>query len=141
MPDKWNKQGRQMTVRESEGCIVPMQLQSQWGETKPGNAGGGKASEPIRHRGALASEHSVGPGEFHDAGNERLSTFASIGGEPDAVTPHVRIWEGPRVNEARLKSCDTTPGNPWQTGNTNLNLNQRDLGLLAPRSRAGWFAS
>ena len=51
--------------------------------------------------------------------------------EPDAVTPHVRICEGPRVNAARLKSCDTTMGNQWPTGNTKLNLNPRDLGLLA----------
>ena len=34
------------------------------------------------------------------------------GREPDAVTPHVRICEGPRVNEAWLKSCDTTTGKP-----------------------------
>lgn len=50
--------------------------------------------------------------------------------EPDAVTPHVRIYEGPRVNAARLTYCDTTRGNGWQTVNTKLNLNQRDLGLL-----------
>ncbi len=49
-----------------------------------------------------------------------------------AVTRHVRIYEGPRVNAARLKYCDTTTGNQWQTGNTNLNLNQRDRGLLSP---------
>jgi len=50
--------------------------------------------------------------------------------EPDAVTPHVRIYEGPRVNAARLSYCDTARGNGWPTVNTNLNLNQRDLGLL-----------
>ena len=56
--------------------------------------------------------------------------------EPDAVTPHVRICEGPRVNWKRLKSCDTTTGNQWTTGNTNLNLNPKDLGLLT-QSREG----
>ena len=50
--------------------------------------------------------------------------------EPDAVTPHVRIYEGPSVNAARLQYCDNTKGNRWQTGNTKLNLNQRDLSLL-----------
>lgn len=51
--------------------------------------------------------------------------------EPDAVTRHVRICEGPRVNAARLKYCDTTTGNQWQTVNTKRNLNQRDPGLLS----------
>ena len=52
--------------------------------------------------------------------------------EPDALTAHVRIYEGPRVNAARLEYCDTTRGNGWPTVNTNPNLNQRDLGLLTP---------
>ena len=34
-PDKLKKQGKQMTVRESDRCIVPV---------KPGNSGGGKAA-------------------------------------------------------------------------------------------------
>ena len=56
-------------------------------------------------------------------------------GEPDARKWHVRIGEGPRVNEARLEYCGTTTGNRWQTVNTNPNLNRRDLGLLAPSAR------
>ena len=39
MPDKLEKQGRQMATGKSEGCIVPL---------KPGNSGGGKAAEPSR---------------------------------------------------------------------------------------------
>ena len=37
-----------MAIRESEGCIVPLKLKDQLSELKPGNAGAGKASEPIR---------------------------------------------------------------------------------------------
>ncbi len=37
-----------MTLRESEGCIVPLKLEVQSSGSKPGNAGAGKASEPTR---------------------------------------------------------------------------------------------
>ena len=37
-----------MTLRESEGCIVPLKLEDQSSGSKPGNAGAGKASEPTR---------------------------------------------------------------------------------------------
>ena len=57
--------------------------------------------------------------------------------EPDAVTRHVRIYEGPRVKKAGLKSCNTIMGNQWPTGNTKLNLNQRDLGLLTRAAKSG----
>ena len=39
MPEKWNKQQRQMTLWESDDCVVPM---------TPGNAGRGKAVRPAR---------------------------------------------------------------------------------------------
>ena len=42
-------------------------------------------------------------------------------------------------NYARLKYCDTTMGNRWPTGNTNLNLNVKDTFLLARSGLA--FAS
>jgi len=48
MPDKLQKQGRQMTLWESDGCIVPQQLADQASETTPGNSGRGKASRPSR---------------------------------------------------------------------------------------------
>jgi hypothetical protein len=91
MPDKPNQQGRQMTLRESEGCIVPLKLQCQWGESKPGNAGAGKASKPVRPRVEVSSEHSVGLGRCGHVGNGQLALLAGTGGEPDGVTPHVRI--------------------------------------------------
>lgn len=37
-----------MTLRESDGCIVPQHLEVQSRETKPGNSGQGKASKPSR---------------------------------------------------------------------------------------------
>ncbi len=48
MPDKRNKQGRQMTLRESDGCIVPLNRKDQLRGSKPGNAGAGKAAKPSR---------------------------------------------------------------------------------------------
>jgi RNA-directed DNA polymerase len=48
MPDKLNKQGRQTTDRESDGCIVPMKPEIQSGGQKPGNSGVGKAARPSR---------------------------------------------------------------------------------------------
>lgn len=41
-----------------------------------------------------------------------------------------------------MKYCDTTRGNGWTTGNTNLILNPRDRNLLAAsRNRPGWRVS
>jgi RNA-directed DNA polymerase len=48
MSDKLQKQGRQMTLWESDGCMVPQQLADQASETKPGNSGRGKVSRPSR---------------------------------------------------------------------------------------------
>ena len=48
MPYKLKKRGRQMTLWESDGRIVPLQLADQTSETKPGNSGGGKAAKPSR---------------------------------------------------------------------------------------------
>ena len=46
MPDKLKKQGRQMTLWESDCCIVPLTLEDQSSETKLGNASAGKADQP-----------------------------------------------------------------------------------------------
>lgn len=97
MPDKLNRQGRQMTLRESEGCIVPLKLEDQSSGSKPGNAGAGKAPKPVRVSigtlSGLRAGHRVISGE-HATGVEP----AGAGGEPDALTAHVRFWEGPVVN-------------------------------------------
>jgi RNA-directed DNA polymerase len=61
MPDKSNKQGRQMTLRESDGCIVPPKLEGQSSGQKPGNAGVGKAARPSRESGRTAPVRSGGP--------------------------------------------------------------------------------
>ncbi len=37
-----------MTLWESDGRIVPLQLADQAGESKPGNSGAGKAAKPSR---------------------------------------------------------------------------------------------
>ena len=48
MPEKWNKQRRQMTLRDSDGRIVPKQPEVRSGSDKPGNAGAGKAARISR---------------------------------------------------------------------------------------------
>ena len=56
------------------------------------------------------------------------------GWEPDALTAHVRFWEGSVLHWAGIENCDTTKGNEWQTGNTNPILNLRDAVLLTGRT-------
>jgi hypothetical protein len=102
--------------------------------SKPGNAGAGKASEPVRVATGMLTGHRAGlwaisPG-VHAPGLEP----AGAGGEPGALTAHARFWEGPRVNWTWIKYCDTTTGNGWTTGKTNRILTPRDPGLLT-RSR------
>ena len=85
MPDKLKKQGRQMATGKSEGCIVP---------AKPGNSGGGKAAEPTRGTtlGIVRTQsrnRGANPG-----GPQRTIVCECVGGEPDALTVHVRFWEG-----------------------------------------------
>ena len=48
MPDKPNQQGRQTTLRESDGRIVPRPAEFRSAGEKPGNAGVGKTARPIR---------------------------------------------------------------------------------------------
>jgi len=48
--------------RESEGCIVPLKLEAQSSGSKPGNAGAGKASKPVRVATEAPSGHSAGLG-------------------------------------------------------------------------------
>lgn len=48
MPNKLKKQERQMILRESDGCILPLQLADQASESKRGNSRAGKASKPSR---------------------------------------------------------------------------------------------
>ena len=43
MPDKPSQRGRQMTFRESDGCIVPLKSGDQPDGMKPSNIGAGKA--------------------------------------------------------------------------------------------------
>jgi hypothetical protein len=48
-----------MTFRESEGCIVPLKLNYQLSGRKPGNAGVGKAPEPVRETICAPIGHSA----------------------------------------------------------------------------------
>ena len=86
-----------MALRESEGCIEPLKLNNQWSGSKPGNAGAGKASEPTRVATWSLPGHSAGP-EVVTGRPATCGVHASVGGEPDALTAHVRFWEGPEVN-------------------------------------------
>ena len=99
-----------MPYRESEGCIVPLKLDNASSRTKPGNAGAGKASKPSRWLNLTSTEHSVGYG-CQTWGAATHTRCAGDGGEPDALTAHVRFWEGAFPNWEWLKYCDTTRGN------------------------------
>ena len=63
MPEKWNKRRRQMTLRDSDGRIVPQPPKVQLGSEKPGNTGLGKAVRIFRDQDAppptLSGETSV----------------------------------------------------------------------------------
>jgi hypothetical protein len=102
MPAKRNKQQRQMTFWDSDDCIVPLTLEDQSSGWKPGNAGVGKAVRPTRVPERALSAHS-GRIAVNPRSDSQLSFGEpGVGWEPDAVTRHVRIYEGPRVNAARL---------------------------------------
>jgi group II intron reverse transcriptase/maturase len=60
MPDKSKWQGRQMTLRESDGGIVPLSPADQAGESMPGNAGAGKAAKLTRDSARAPTVHSDG---------------------------------------------------------------------------------
>ena len=60
MPNKLKKQGKQMTVRESDRCKVP-QTSANAERTKPGNAGEGKAATPSRSSDHASTGRSDGP--------------------------------------------------------------------------------
>jgi hypothetical protein len=60
MPNKLKKQERQMTLWESDDCIVPEQSAVQADETKPSNVGGGKAVKLTRVANRGAAIHSDG---------------------------------------------------------------------------------
>ena len=60
MPAERKTRERQMTFWESDGRIVPQQHAGQAWETKPGNAGGGKAAKPTRDADRAATVGSDG---------------------------------------------------------------------------------
>ena len=77
---------------KSEGCIVPM---------KPGNSGGGKAAKRwSSFREALPglSAGTVVTTYLADRSIQQLLSRDSYRGEPDALTAHVRFWEGAKLN-------------------------------------------
>jgi hypothetical protein len=57
------------------------------------------------------------------AGSARKCVGA--GGEPDALTAHVRFWEGAVPNWRWSRYCDTTTGNQVATVKTNFDLRPR----------------
>ena len=77
---------------KSEGCIVPM---------KPGNSGGGKAAERWSSVRKALSGHRSGTIVSTDLAGRMIQHWLdrdSYRGEPDALTAHVRFWEGAKLN-------------------------------------------
>ena len=60
MPDKPNQRGRQMTLRESDGRIVPKPAEVQSVRRKLGNASVGKAARVSRDSDRTSSVHRDG---------------------------------------------------------------------------------
>ena len=79
-------------IGKSEGCIVPM---------KPGNSGGGKAAERWSSVRKALSGHRSGTIVRLDLAGRMIQRWLdrdSYRGEPDALTAHVRFWEGAKLN-------------------------------------------
>ena len=79
---------------KSEGCIVPK---------KPGNSGGGKACQAMEAIGPNIpwTLRQVMDGKSFPLQNDlerKFSSRDSHRGEPDALTAHVRFWEGTMLN-------------------------------------------
>ena len=90
MPDKLKKQGRQMATGKSEGRIVPL---------KPGNSGGGKAVERSSHFGQGIVRTLWRDTDDNRTEPQSAALLRECGrGEPDALTAHVRFWEGANPN-------------------------------------------
>ena len=60
MPEKPKRQRRQMTLWESDDCIVPKKLEDQSSESTSGNAESGKAVRPIRVSSRPPATHRSG---------------------------------------------------------------------------------
>jgi hypothetical protein len=78
---------------KSEGRIVPAQPLVPVGETKRGNARGGKAAKPVRRSNRALPGLSAGL-QVPTWAVDSARKCVSAGGEPDALTAHVRFWEG-----------------------------------------------
>ena len=77
---------------KSEGCIVP---------TKPGNSGGGKAAKRWWSSREALTGLCAGTVVTTDLGARTFQPWLiqdSHRGEPDALTAHVRFWEGAQLN-------------------------------------------
>ena len=74
MPTEPQRQERQTTLWESDGRIVPLSLEDQSSESKPGNAGAGKAARPTRDSNRTPTVLSDGPAVLNRL--DRITTRA-----------------------------------------------------------------
>lgn len=79
MPDKPKQQGRQTTLRESDGCIVPLRSEVQSGGDKSGNSDAGKAARPSRDQASELPTLSGGTSVLERL--DRITTRAESHGE------------------------------------------------------------
>ncbi len=134
MPAERQTRERQTTFWESDGRIVPQQLEDQSSETKPGNAGGGKAIKPGTER-SLVRDSDRAPTVLSDGPSvltwlDRITTRAES--EPTATFTNLYsrlnyelLWHAFR----RLKR-DKAPGIDGVTVDqyeANLRKNLQDL--------------
>lgn len=98
MPDKWNKRGRQMTLRESDDRIVPLKLEGQSSRWKSSNIDEGKAVRISRDPDWAPTVLCDGP----LVSNRLYRSISFVTGVPDRTTlfsPRVR----PRAERQRLR--------------------------------------
>ena len=90
MPDKPKPQGRQMTLREWDGRIVPHPAEFQSVREKPGNAGVGKAARISRESDRTPSVLSDGFTVLNEFEAERkLKNMAKSGTVPSDIDEYI----------------------------------------------------
>jgi len=128
MPAEPQRRERQMTLRESDGRIVPWKRENQSRGSKPGNAGGGKAAKLTRSPDWALTVHSDGPSVLtrlnfitYRAEDDPAATFDNL----YTLLNHELLWHAFR----KLKR-DKAPGIDGMTVDqyeANLQANLQDL--------------
>jgi len=128
MPNKLKRQERQMTLWESDRCIVPLKAEDQSVRMKPGNAGAGKAARPSRDSKSTLTTPSGGSSVLDRL--ERITNRAKL--HPQEAFNNVftllnyeLLWKSfRRLKRGKASGFDGVTVEDYET---NLRNNLRDL--------------